>query len=789
MSFISRKLSNIRKITVLVCMLFLAICTNLSAAETIRVGVLLDGPVKREYVPLDQIISEIRDLSKDEFNVEFPGEKIKHGNWQVDQIRDELLSLLNDPKIDVIITNGILGSQQAAQIKYLNKPLIAAIVADRVLQRLPYKESGASGKSNYVYISDDRTVGNDLRKFHELVEFDHLGIIVDKLFLDSLPELVGVTEGAQNELGFKLTFIPVTNDLGNALDDMPSDIDAMYVPPLLRFGHEEFQQFAQDLIALRMPSYSLMGRDELKAGILATSSGRDRDTIRYARRIALLMQSILLGENAATLKVALAQPEKLAINMQTARAIGFSPNWRSLETADLLYGNNIENQTLITLTQAIEEAVASNLSLQVDRLDLELAKDNVTNTRSTLLPQLNIGTGITQIGNDQAELQGSERSTDGSLNLNQTIYSESQRSGYAVAKLLQQAEDANLQSSILNIVSNTATSYLQLLSAEATEEVRKSNVKVTETNLELAEARLRIGSSDRSEVLRWKSQIATDRRNLYSAKASREQAGINLKQLLHKPLPEPIGVTDDGISDQLSILESEKFTRFFDNPRSFEVFTEFEVERAIDNAPELKRSEHIIASNERELKAAKRSYYVPDVNLNARYGENFDRSGTGSNNSILLDDEWSVGIEASLPIFTGGALKSEISRSRNTLLQNQYNIKDLQEQIETRVRNSLKQAKGSYPAIRLANDAAQAADENLSLVIDSYSQGAVSITDLIDAQDASLEASLAAVNAQYQFMIDWIEVQRSIANFDVLLKPDGFENWYQALTEYYATKK
>lgn len=429
MSFVYHELSTIRKLIPLVCMLLLALCTNSNAAETVRVGVLLDGPVKREYVPLDLIISEIRNLNKDEFNVEFPSGYIKHGNWQVDLIRAELIGLLNDPNIDVIITNGILGSQQAAQIKNLNKPVIAAVVADRVLQRLPYKETGVSGKSNFVYISDDRTVGNDLRKFHELVRFDHLGIIVDKLFLDSLPELMNITEGAQSELGFKLTFIPVTNDLGRALDEMPNDINAMYVPPLLRFNHEEFQQFTQNLITRKMPSFSLMGRDELKIGILATSSGRDRDTIRYARRIALLMQSILLGENAANLKVALTQPEKLAINMQTARAIGFSPNWRFLETADLLYEDNLQNQTLLTLTEAIKEAVTSNLSLKVDRIDLELAKDSVTNSRSSLLPQLNIGSGITQIGKDQAELQGSERSTDGSLNLNQTIYSESQRSG------------------------------------------------------------------------------------------------------------------------------------------------------------------------------------------------------------------------------------------------------------------------------------------------------------------------------------------------------------------------
>ncbi len=770
-------------------MLFIAMSTNLYAAKTIRVGVLLDGPVKREYVPLDQIIKETQDLNKNEFNIEFPDNKFKHGNWQVDGIKKELINLLNDPSVDLIIANGILGSQQAAQIKNLNKPVIATIVADRVLQNLPYKESGVSGKSNYVYISDDRTVGSDLRNFHELAQFNHLGIIVDKLFLDSLPELFKVTEGAQKDIGFKLTFIPVTTDLGSALNDMPSDIDAMYVPPLLRFGQKEFQQFAQELIAIKMPSFSLMGRAELKMGLLATSSGRDLDTLRYARRIALLVQSILLGENAANLKVALSQPEKLAINMQTARAIDFSPNWRFLETADLLYEAALENKTSLTLTQAIEEAITSNLSLQVDRLDLELAKDNINSSRSVLLPQLSISSGITQIGKDQARLQGSERSTDASLNLSQTIYSESQRSGYAVAKLLHQAEDANLKSRILNVVSNTATSYLQLLLAEATEKVRKSNVKVSETNLELAEARLKIGSSDRSDVLRWKSQIATDRRNLYSAESSREQASINLKQLIHKPLSEPIGVTDDGISDQLNILESDKFTRFFDNPRSFDLFTEFEVERALKNAPELARAEYIIASNERELKAAKRSYYVPDVSLNARYGENFDRNGVSGNNSVLLDDEWSVGVEASLPLFTGGALKSEVSRARNTLLQNQYSNKDLEEQIETRVRNSLKQAKGTYPAIRLANDAAQAAKENLSLVIDSYSQGVVSITDLIDAQDASLEANLAAVDAQYQFMIDWIEVQRAVANFDVLLEANGFENWYQALNEYFATKK
>ncbi|MEM7402389.1 MAG: hypothetical protein AAF304_10620, partial [Pseudomonadota bacterium] len=59
---------------------------------------------------------------------------------------------------------------------------------------------------------------------------------------------------------------------------------------------------------------------------------------------------------------------------------------------------------------------------------------------------------------------------------------------------------------------------------------------------------------------------------------------------------------------------------------------------------------------------------------------------------------------------------------------------------------------------------------------------------LIDAQDASLAANLDAVDAQYQFMIDWIEVQRAVANFDLILTADGFDNWYQALDDFYASR-
>ncbi len=772
------------------CLILFSTCINYSiAAETINVGILLDGPVKREFLPLDQIIKEVQDLNKGEFEIEFPENKIKHGNWQVEEINNQLLNLLADPTVDLIIANGLISGNQASQINNLTKPVIAPIVADRVLQTLPYKETGVSGKHNYVYISDNRTVGDDLRNFHNLAQFKHLGIIVDKLFLDSLPQLARVTDSVQSDLKFEITLIPVVSNLDATVTQLPSNIDAIYVPPLLRFSESEFKQFTQDLITKKLPSYSLTGRNELELGILATSSGRDIDTLRYARRIALLTQSILIGTDPANLAVALNQSEKLAINMRTAKAIGFSPKWEFLEIADLLYRDDIQGiDNEYNLVSALERAIDANLSLNIDRFDLKIAEDDVINTRSALLPQLSLGASSTKIDKDTARFSGTENSTDSSINLSQTLYSESQRSGYQVAKYVREAADENLRSSILNTISETSTAYLQLLSAIASEKVRRSNLSVTETNLELAESRLKIGTSDRAEVLRWKSQLATDRRNLYSSESTREQAQTNLKQLLHLPFTESMRVTDKGITNQLVILESERFSRFFDNPKNFNTFVEFEVQRALDNAPEIKSAEHIVASNERRLKEAKRAYFVPDVSLNARYGQNLDRSGVGSENIRFEDEDWSVGVEASLPLFTSGARKSSVSRANNELMQSRVDKENIYEQIESRILTALQQARGSYPGIRLTKDAATAAKENLELVIDSYSKGVVSITDLIDAQDASLAANLDAVDAQYQFMIDWIEVQRAVANFDLILTPDGFDNWYQALDDFYANR-
>ena len=148
----------------------------------------------------------------------------------------------------------------------------------------------------------------------------------------------------------------------------------------------------------------------------------------------------------------------------------------------------------------------------------------------------------------------------------------------------------------------------------------------------------------------------------------------------------------------------------------------------------------MIVAQDRELVAARRRFYIPQVSLQAGVGNNLNRGGAGSNLSGLgIDDEsWNIGLVATLPLYNGGALRATNARARRALRQLELERLNLREQIEAGMRIALHQTGGSYPAVELSADAARAANENLVLITDAYSKGAVSVTDLIDAQNAHL---------------------------------------------------
>jgi outer membrane protein len=758
-----------------------------ATAREVVVGVLADGPMPRTDALLERVRREVAVLMEREHVVRFPPAWHRDGGWSRAGIEAALDALLAAPAVDVVLTSGLIGTHLVAQRETLAKPVIGMVVADAVLQAFP-RSGEASGKANFTYIAGDHTVGADLAAFHRLVGYRDLAIIADRVLLEALPELPQLVAEVQARLDVRLTAVAADTRAADVLARLPATADAVYVPPLPRFDDSELAALAAGLVARDLPSYTLLGREYLAHGFLMSGAGHGIDEVRTARRVALDLQAITLGEAAATLPVALAQPRKLAINLNTAEAIDYAPRWEDLEGAVIVARPVAGPDAALGLVSALERALEANLQLRVSELEPLIANADQAERRAALLPQLGLAASARAIDGDRANpLFAAEHEGRFGLEARQLVYSEQAWAGFHIARYLREAADAELRTAVLDVLAQAARAYLAVLLAEAAVAVRESNVALTEANLERAAARAEVGQSGRAETLRWRSELAIDRQELYRAEAEADQAMIELKRLLALEQDTTLALGDSGIPAFIALLEEARYQRLFDNARRWAVLRDFHVERALARAPELARLDALVDGAERQLLATGRAYYVPDVSLVGQAATRVLRGGRGASlaGTGRDDDEWAFGVEAELPLFLGGARDARRARARYELTRTTLSRADTELAVRARMLDALARAGGSYPAIRLSREAEGAARENLAIVTDAYAAGSASITELNDAQDAALTAGLAAARARYAFMLDFVAVLRAAADFDVLLTPDGLETWYAAVDEYF----
>jgi len=134
--------------------------------------------------------------------------------------------------------------------------------------------------------------------------------------------------------------------------------------------------------------------------------------------------------------------------------------------------------------------------------------------------------------------------------------------------------------------------------------------------------------------------------------------------------------------------------------------------------------------------------------------------------------DWNFGIQATLPLFSGGLKKANMSKADYELRQLESLRISTEERVEQEIRSQLHEARAAYASIDLTSAAAEASRKNFELVSDAYARGTVSVIELLDAQDTSREATAGAIESLYGFLITIMSVQRAIGGYDFLLSPE-----------------
>ena len=773
------------------CFLIMQTQTHVRAATTagarvVRIGVVLDGP-EQEKTLFPLFAEEIRTLLEGEYVARFPTSKRIVGKYTTAGVRKAVDRLLADRRVDMVLALGVLASNDVGRRTRLRKPVFAPFVIDAAVQGIPQK-AGASGVRNLSYFTSPSQLASDLRVLREIAPFTNVAFLVQDGMQQVIPDLSANVARTIRALKLRLSIVPVGASAQAALAAIPSDVQAVYVTPLQQLSSAEFTRLAQGLIARRLPSFAMRGRAEVEAGLLV-SVRQETDLRRLARRVALNIQRTLEGGNPATFPVTFNPEKRLTINVATARAIGVSPPWELLAQADLLHEEDMADVTRqLSLTSVVAEAVNTNLDLQAIGHFVTAGAENIREARSILLPQIDIVGDGRIIDDDRAEAAGGafpERQLSGALNLFQLLYDEPTWANLSIQRSLQHGREEERNVTLLDVVLEAAVNYLTVLNAKTTERIQRQNLNLTRTNLELARVRRRIGVARAAEVVRWENQIANNRRTVITLFARRKQTEIALNRVLHRPLEERFRTEEPALDAPELITNFAKIFPYIDNPRYFAIFRDFLVQEGLGASPELRLVDAQIQAQERTVRSTKRAFWSPTVSLRGNV-TGVERDGAGDSAPRVTipggptvafpeDDEWNweVGITASLPLFTGGGRAARYKRARETLAQLQTEREATVERIATQIRTALYQAAGSYANIDLAREAARAANRNYELVLDAYRRGTLSILDLLDAQTEALNAKLDAAASVYGYLIDLMNVQRAVGQFDFFVSASG----------------
>ncbi|MDA8016762.1 MAG: TolC family protein [Thermoanaerobaculia bacterium] len=754
--------------------------------DPVGIALVGDGSAAETDLLVDLIEREIQILLEGELDPEFHR---RVGEWTLESVRAEIAAVEADPNVHVIVAAGVLASHLFCCEPVLPKPVVAALVVDAEVQGLP-RLGEASGRHNLNYLAIPDNIRRDLERLHEIVPFERAVFVSNRWLQEAIPDLF--SQFQDEEWGFELDVLPVGDSVDEALASLEG-VQAAYVAPLLHLSLEDRQRLIEGLTELRIPSFASLGAIEVERGVLATQRS-DEFIERLARRVALNVQRILLGEDAGSLPIDFVDRPRLRINMKTARAIGVDPAWQMRTEAELLFESERE-VPVVTLEDALNDAVFRNLGLAAQRKAVEAGEQDVVSARSGLRPNLDATVTGVQIDDDRASpLAGQvERSVRAGVELTQVIWSDAARGNVTIQSSLQEGRRQRLQAVELDALRDAAVAYYNVLRSQTLETIRREDLSLTRSHLDFARIRSELGQAGPAEIYRLESRLADARRALVDASAQVRKARYALNRVRHRPLSDDLRTESDGLTLEYLLMRRGRLLAFTGSPRDFELTSDFMIQEALIVVPELKEIDASIAAQQRGVKSARRAYYSPDIVAALSWDRRLAESGVGSEGdggspfSMDIPDEtnWSAAVSISLPLFAGGARRADLVGAELALEQLRLQRQELAERLEQAIRSNLQDSQAAFSGIVLTRDSAAAARRGLELVSDAYRQGAADLLELLDAQSSALQAELAAADAQFTFFSELTETERSAGYYYDFLPPEEQEAWFERLGEHF----
>lgn len=245
--------------------------------------------------------------------------------------------------INLIIAMGTLAGQDMATLG-APVPTVVASTSDAIGAHI-VKSAEDSGLDNLHARVQPERYQRQVRLFHEIVPFKTLGLVYEDSPEGRTYAAVDAVEQVARELHFTvrscnapangIELQVATQNVLNCYRQLASQVDAVYVTVHRGITPDSIGQVAQVLRDAKVPSFSMLGSEEVKQGVLMSLAQADYSYVGlfYAETMARIFN----GAKPRQLNQIWIDPAKIALNLETARIIGFDPPVDILLAADEVY--------------------------------------------------------------------------------------------------------------------------------------------------------------------------------------------------------------------------------------------------------------------------------------------------------------------------------------------------------------------------------------------------------------------------------------------------------------------
>lgn len=378
-----------------------------------------------------------------------------------------------------------------------------------------------------------------------------------------------------------------------------------------------------------------------------------------------------------------------------------------------------------TLSDAISAAIATNPQLGIQRQQSDLAAESLEQARAQGRTTVDLSASAGHQYTDTTAFfgfnLGDHPIVSAQIQATKPIYTGgSIAAGVRQAKAGVEAANSQYDAAVQDLILNVITAYEDVRRDREAVIIRENNVEVSNEQVRAAQDRFDVGVVTRTDVSLAQARYEGTRASLAGAEASLEASIANyvvLTGMMPGELapPPPIPQLPADLEEAYQI--------------------------ALDSNPDLEAARHAERAANEAIKAAK-GQYRPQVAI----------VGTASQqktyNDGQRDTSASILAQGTIPLFSGGLIKSQVKSARLERDQARQQIDLLQRQIRSQVAQAWYGYAAAEKAIEASARQVDASEIAYEGAKEELSVGLRTTLDVLDQEQQLFEARLALVEAE-----------------------------------------